>query len=771
MTTARKHHWQRLKSPVLGLALLIVPTAASSQGFRVEEASITDIQHAISSGETSCRRVVQAYLDRAKAYNGVCTALVTKDGAPIAPATGMMRAGSLLRYPTQTVAASLVFPESDQYSGPPLEFGRMTTSASDPSVQLQYGLRVGIPVAGQLNALETLNIRGERSVTCKGDFDRAPSAGPLPPNAPAICEEFHKQPDALERAEQLDKEYGRKPDLTKLPLYCSVMAIKNWYDTKDMRGTGGNDVDFAMDVPKADSPDVASLRSKGAVIYAVASAENVGGPAAAGASRSKLSFPAGDLQYSPWSGHACNPYDTARTPRGSSNGSAVSVSANLTTCSICEQTSGSCKGPASRNGVVNLLTTKGILEGGGWSTNIGDRAGIQCKSLKDATVILDAIKGYNKLDSFSALPKGTIPDNPYESSLVSDAKVLSRPLKGVRVAVVREFMVKQTKNDATISDQIDREIKEILRDKLGAELVESVDPLYPDDPSVPNMTYTFADAFAEILPHVIPEFFLQKSSTGELAYAVPGWDVTSLEYAVALQLHKAPLSPLINLRSIGLLRYANPSGLLDINTYLAARNDARVKDWESFIVHASFKSDEARLRAQDALEQKQIRPSAGTLNYLQMQSVMRLVVLKVMQENHIDVFVNPEQTTPPYLLGGAIEPEVNGRPSRSCCQILTALIGAPEVEIPAGFTTVTYDPKTVLSPDRKEYTYKTGEVRTVLTHPMPISMMFWSGPGYDADVIRVASAYESATHHRRPPAAFGPLVPGAPKQAISIHVK
>jgi hypothetical protein len=30
------------------------------------------------------------------------------------------------------------------------------------------------PDAGQLNALETTNIRGERSVTRKGDFDRAP---------------------------------------------------------------------------------------------------------------------------------------------------------------------------------------------------------------------------------------------------------------------------------------------------------------------------------------------------------------------------------------------------------------------------------------------------------------------------------------------------------------------------------------------------------------------------------------------------------------------
>ena len=41
----------------------------------------------------------------------------------------------------------------------------------------------------------------------------------------------------------------------------------------------------------------------------------------------------------------------------------------------------------------------------------------------------------------------------------------------------------------------------------------------------------------------------------------------------------------------------------------------------------------------------------------------------------------------------------------------------------------------------------TGDVESKLTNPMPISMMVWSGPGSDASVIRVASAYEAAMHH------------------------
>jgi Asp-tRNA(Asn)/Glu-tRNA(Gln) amidotransferase A subunit family amidase len=444
-------------------------------------------------------------------------------------------------------------------------------------------------------------------------------------------------------------------------------------------------------------------------------------------------------------------------PRGTSNGSGVAVSANLSTCGICEQTSASCKGPASRNNVVNLLTTKGILmDGGITGKNSGDRAGIHCKSVTDAALVLDAIKGYKSDDIYTAIPKGIIPDEPYTSFLVPDSKVSEKPLKGVRVGIVREFMVKHTKNDIAISDQIDGEIKMVLRDKLGATLVESVDPMYPDDPTVENMKYTFQDAIAEILPHAVPEYFWKKTATGELDFAVPGWDVKSVEYDVALSLHKAPLSPKINLRSIA-KGYTNPSSLLLTNQYLAGREDERVKDWASWIANATFKTEGEKARAMNAALNHDPRPRPDSISYLEMQSVLRMIILKVMYENKIDVFVNPEQTTTPYLLGGALEPEVNDRGTQSCCQGFTAILGSPEADVPAGYVTTTYDPKYVLSKDKTKYTAVTGDVETKLPHPMPISMMFWAGPGFDSDVIKVASAYESATHHRVPPPAFGPL--------------
>ncbi len=758
MKNRRTIHFLAALALVAGFAPVV--TAQSSGKFHVEEASITDIQNAIRAGKVSCKQVVQMYLDRTKAYNGACTALLTADGKPIPPATGMVRAGAPLKYPTQTANVGSVFPGyNEEYKGTPYDLGHMETAVSDPSVQLQMGLRVGIFDAGQLDAFETINIRGERSITCKGDFDRNPKDGPLPAGAPKECEEFRKMPDALERAAELDAQYGKNPDLKKLPMYCNVLSLKDWYDAKDMRATGGNDVKFAMDAPKVDSPGIAILREKGAIIFAVANAEGVGGPGGhAPVTGAKTTTPLGNLQYSVWGGQTCNPYDTARVSRGTSNGSGTAVSANLSTCSVCEQTSASCKGPASRMGVVNFLPTKGVFMDGGFSKESGDRAGIHCKTVKDAAMVLDAGKGYETEDIFTAIPIGLIPDKPYTSYLVSDAEVKSKPLKGVKVAIVRDFMVKHTKNDVTISDMEDKEIKAVLGEKLGATLVEALDPMYPDDPAVPNVTYTFADAFSEVLPHTIPEIFFTKKADGSLAYAVPGWDVTSIEYLNALEDRKAPLSPEISLRSISETRFKNPGGSLSrMQTYLAERGDSRVKDWASWIDNAKFKDEEGLLRAKDALKDADPRAKGEAINYLMMQSVMRMVVLKVMYENKIDVFVNPEQTTPPYLLGGALEPDVNHRPSRSCCQTFTAMLGSPEVEVPAGFTTVTFDPKYVLSKDKKSYYAVTGNTESKLPHPMPISMMFWSGPGNDGSVLKVASAYEAATHHRTPPPMFGPL--------------
>jgi len=328
---------------------------AQDKAFRLDEATIEEVHAAIQSGQTTCVAVVQHYIDRVRAYNGVASVLVTDDGAPVREATGAVRATVPLRFPTETVKASTVLPNLDKYKGPALEYGRMEATASDPDVQQQFGMIVGKPAAGQVNALATLNIRGERSVTCRGDFDRHPSSGPLPPGAPPVCEMFRRLPDALERAAELDAMYGRNPDLEQMPMYGVVFSFKDPFDTKDMRTTAGGDARYDIDFPARDHVLVEQLRNKGAIIFAKAVNTEYNGRAGNPGGRhvpDKVLPSTLGYQRSTWGGNPANPYDTTRSASlGSSSGSGVSVSANLVMASLGEETRASCRGPANHNAV------------------------------------------------------------------------------------------------------------------------------------------------------------------------------------------------------------------------------------------------------------------------------------------------------------------------------------------------------------------------------------------------------------------------------------
>jgi Asp-tRNA(Asn)/Glu-tRNA(Gln) amidotransferase A subunit family amidase len=735
--------------------------------FSVVEASIVDIHNAIKTKQATCTDIVQAYIDRAKAYVGICTQLVTEDGAPISPAFGRVIAGSPLEYPTETVKASDVLPNLDQYVGLPLDLGRMEGTASDPSIQQQFGMVVGIPDAGKLNAINTLNIRGERSITCLGAFDLHPSTGPLPEGAPEGCEEFRQQPDALERAAELDAQYGSKPPLDELPMYCIPMSFKDVVDTKDMRTTGGGDVNYANDVPPEDSTLVAQLRAKGAIIYGKdnLSEYNGGGGNPGGAATAAFNF-LGAGSHSTWGGTVCNPYDTERsTGAGSSAGSNPTASANLAVCSICEQTGTSCQGPAGTGALVSIVTTKALISFGG---AIGadpylDRPGITCRSVEDAATVLDAIKdpeqGYfDSRDIYTALPRAFIPEQPYASFVIDDddLKKNSKPLEGMRIGIVREYVQKVNQNNVDIADQLNNEFKNVLRDKLGAEIVESVDPqpgLYEDDPDIPNMEYTFQDAIAEILPLHMPEYLSKTTSSGDLEFAVSGWDVTTRDYMVAVAEGKAPLSDNLNMRRV-LDTDTYFTNSFQMAQYLDRRGDDSVNDWTSLNDNSKFFSD-ARRAASENWENKLDMRSAALDERMKIRDVMRLVVLKVMHENDLDVLVNAERTTHFSTIGGA------GVGAGGTLRY-ASIFGLPEIYVPAGFSQVVYDPHFALNGAKTNYNSVAGTEQTLLDSPgFPFNISFWAGPGEEPTLLKVGSAYEAATHHRVPPPDFGPL-PGEP---------
>src|SRR5712671_3554140 len=179
---------QRSRFPAfLFFILAHLCATANAATFRLEEVTIDQIQSAIRSGEVTCKQVVESYIARARAYDGVCSKLVTADGAKAPNAViGAMRAGAPLKFPTDTLAINKLVPEFDKYKGQSPDYGRMEPTMSDPTVQQQFGMVVGIPKAGQVNSLETLNIRGERSVSCKKECDAR--TGSLPASCPKECD-------------------------------------------------------------------------------------------------------------------------------------------------------------------------------------------------------------------------------------------------------------------------------------------------------------------------------------------------------------------------------------------------------------------------------------------------------------------------------------------------------------------------------------------------------------------------------------------------------
>ena len=84
--------------------------------------------------------------------------------------------------------------------------------------------------------------------------------------------------------------------------------------------------------------------------------------------------------------------------------------------------------------------------------------------------------------------------------------------------------------------------------------------------------------------------------------------------------------------------------------------------------------------------------------------------------------------------------------------------GLTEILIPAGYVTTVYDPVFSLSKDATRYVSAPSHTPTSIPEPgLPFSLVFRAEPGKEDVLLKIASAYESASKRRIPPPAFGPL--------------
>src|SRR5207247_7058163 len=301
---------------------------------------------------------------------------------------------------TATRLVNLYLKRIDTYNG------RCVSGAVDPATGYLLGDIAPVEKAGRVGALITLNLRGKRSKTDPVDAD---------PN----------RPDALEVAKALDAEFARTRRLTG-PLRGIPVAIKDQFDTFDMRSTSGAGANYANDRPPADAEIVARLRKAGAIILAKA---NMG------------EYASGDR--STHGGTTCNPYDTSRSAGRSSGGSGAAVSANLVTCAIGEETGPSARNPAANNSVVGIVATHSLVSRAGIipASLTRDRPGILCRTVKDAATVLTAVAGYDPRDPATAASVGQVRGQPYERHTDNAS------LKGIRIDVVRELCRPFTRAD------------------------------------------------------------------------------------------------------------------------------------------------------------------------------------------------------------------------------------------------------------------------------------------------------------------------------------
>lgn len=124
-------------------AAALFASATPAAEFHLKDATIDSIHAGIRSGATTCEEVVKQYVARAKAYNGMCAALVAIDGKPIAPATATVRTDVPIKFPTATFALGNLVPDFDKYTGSTPDYGHMEPTTSAPSVQMQYGMVAG----------------------------------------------------------------------------------------------------------------------------------------------------------------------------------------------------------------------------------------------------------------------------------------------------------------------------------------------------------------------------------------------------------------------------------------------------------------------------------------------------------------------------------------------------------------------------------------------------------------------------------------------------
>jgi Asp-tRNA(Asn)/Glu-tRNA(Gln) amidotransferase A subunit family amidase len=268
---------------------------------------------------------------------------------------------------------------------------------------------------------------------------------------PAINSIITINPNALQRADELDRAY-RRDGLTG-PLHGIPVIVKDNYDTADMPTSAGS-LALKESLPPDDAFQVKRIREAGAIIIAKSNLF-------------EFAFSPYETVSSALPGHTRNPYALNRVPAGSSGGTGASIAANLAVVGLGTDTGNSIRGPSSHTALVGIRSSMGLTSRDGIVPLYLDHdiGGPMARSVADAAIVLQVIAGHDPADPVTAEGADNIPD-AYTDYLIDDG------LDGARFGVMRQLSNREN---------ADPEVRAVFEQALvtlwsnGAEIVDPIE--------------------------------------------------------------------------------------------------------------------------------------------------------------------------------------------------------------------------------------------------------------------------------------------------------
>ncbi len=170
-------------------------------------------------------------------------------------------------------------------------------------------------------------------------------------------------------------------------------------------------------------------------------------------------FAMGSSNETSFYGPVKNPWDLTRVPGGSSGGSVAAVAAGLTPVATATDTGGSIRQPAAFTNLTGIKPTYGRVSRFGmiaFASSL-DQGGVVARSTEDAALVLQAMSGFDPLDSTSI-------DVPVENLVAG----LGKSIKGLKVGLPKEYFAAGMA--AGVRACVEAAIATLKQ--LGAEIVE-----------------------------------------------------------------------------------------------------------------------------------------------------------------------------------------------------------------------------------------------------------------------------------------------------------